>query len=54
MAPFFGDRREAFLEDLAIVAGGQVVNPDVGLALREVVPTCSVRLVVSWSARTTR
>lgn len=35
-APFFGDRRKAFLEDLAIVTGGQVVNPDVGLTLREV------------------
>jgi chaperonin GroEL len=34
-APFFGDRRKAFLEDLAIVTGGQVVNPDVGLLLRE-------------------
>jgi chaperonin GroEL len=35
-APFFGDRRKAFLDDLAIVTGGQVVNPDVGLTLREV------------------
>ena len=35
-APFFGDRRKAFLEDLAIVTGAQVVNPDVGLLLREV------------------
>ena len=35
-APFFGDRRKAFLEDLATVTGGQVVNPDVGLLLREV------------------
>jgi chaperonin GroEL len=35
-APFFGDRRKAFLEDLAIVTGGQLVNPDVGLLLREV------------------
>jgi chaperonin GroEL len=35
-APFFGDRRKAFLEDLAVVTGGQVVNPDVGLSLREV------------------
>ena len=35
-APFFGDRRKAFLEDLAVVTGGQVVNPDVGLLLREV------------------
>ncbi|MGE2729912.1 chaperonin GroEL [Mycolicibacterium vaccae] len=34
-APFFGDRRKAFLDDLAIVTGGQVVNPDVGLMLRE-------------------
>jgi chaperonin GroEL len=35
-APFFGDRRKAFLEDLAVVTAAQVVNPDVGLALREV------------------
>ena len=34
-APFFGDRRKAFLEDLAIVTNAQVVNPDVGLSLRE-------------------
>ena len=34
-APFFGDRRKAFLEDLAIVTGAQVVNPDVGLLLRD-------------------
>src|SRR6201994_1286510 len=35
-SPFFGDRRKAFLEDLAVVTGGQVVNPDTGLVLREV------------------
>ena len=35
-APFFGDRRKAFLDDLAVVTGGQVVNPDVGLTLRDV------------------
>ena len=35
-APYFGDRRKAFLEDLAVVTGGEVVNPDVGLLLREV------------------
>ncbi|CAJ1508004.1 chaperonin GroEL [[Mycobacterium] burgundiense] len=35
-APFFGDRRKAFLDDLAVVTGAQVVNPDVGLVLREV------------------
>ena len=34
-APFFGDRRKAFLEDLAVVTAAQVVNPDVGLSLRE-------------------
>ncbi len=34
-APFFGDRRKAFLEDLAVVTGAQVINPDVGLVLRE-------------------
>ncbi|MCV7086115.1 chaperonin GroEL [Mycolicibacter hiberniae] len=34
-APYFGDRRKAFLEDLAIVTGAQVINPDVGLTLRD-------------------
>jgi len=32
-APFFGDRRKAFLDDLAIVTGGQVVSADLGLSL---------------------
>ncbi|HSV67242.1 MAG TPA: chaperonin GroEL [Mycobacteriales bacterium] len=32
-APFFGDRRKAFLEDLAVVTGGQVIAPEVGLKL---------------------
>ena len=32
-APFFGDRRKAFLQDLAIVTGAQVVAPEVGLSL---------------------
>jgi chaperonin GroEL len=35
-APFFGDRRKAFLEDLAIVSGGTVVSPEIGLKLDEV------------------
>ncbi len=35
-APFFGDRRKAFLDDLAIVTGGQVVAPEVGLKLDQV------------------
>jgi chaperonin GroEL len=32
-APFFGDRRKAFLQDLAIVTGGQVIAPEIGLKL---------------------
>jgi len=35
-APFFGDRRKAFLDDLAAALGAQVVNPEVGLKLGEV------------------
>ncbi len=35
-APFFGDRRKAFLQDLAIVTGGQVISPEVGLKLDQV------------------
>jgi chaperonin GroEL len=35
-APYFGDRRKAFLDDLAVVTGAQVVNPEVGLRLSEV------------------
>jgi chaperonin GroEL len=35
-APFFGDRRKAFLDDLAIVTGGRVVAPEVGLKLDQV------------------
>ncbi|CAM2861622.1 chaperonin GroEL [Skermania piniformis] len=34
-APFFGDRRKAFLDDLAIVTGGTVINADLGLTLRD-------------------
>jgi chaperonin GroEL len=35
-SPYFGDRRKAFLQDLAAVTGAEVVNPDAGLVLREV------------------
>ncbi len=34
-APFFGDRRKAFLEDLAVVTGATVVNSDLGLTLKD-------------------
>ncbi|MGC5247664.1 chaperonin GroEL [Gordonia sp. DT219] len=32
-APFFGDRRKAFLDDLAVVTGGTVISSDIGLSL---------------------
>jgi len=35
-APYFGDRRKAFLDDLAVSTAGQVVNPEIGLKLSEV------------------
>ncbi|HEX5535210.1 MAG TPA: chaperonin GroEL [Actinomycetales bacterium] len=35
-APGFGDRRKAMLEDMAVLTGGQVVTPDVGLKLDQV------------------
>jgi chaperonin GroEL len=35
-SPFFGDRRKAFMADLAVVTGGQVVSEDVGLSLDSV------------------
>lgn len=34
-APFFGDRRKAFLDDLAVVTAGTVINPELGITLRE-------------------
>jgi chaperonin GroEL len=35
-APYYGDRKKSFLQDLAIITGGQVVSPDLGLKLSEV------------------
>ncbi|NKE58262.1 chaperonin GroEL [Lentzea sp. PSKA42] len=34
-APFFGDRRKAFLDDLAVVTGGEVISAEIGLKLSE-------------------
>jgi chaperonin GroEL len=34
-APYFGDRRKAFLDDLAIVTGAQVISPEVGRKLAD-------------------
>ena len=34
-APGYGDRRKAMLEDIAILAGGQVISEEVGLELKE-------------------
>ncbi|MGY1744590.1 chaperonin GroEL [Blastococcus sp. SYSU D00695] len=54
-SPYFGDRRKAFMTDLAIVTGGQVVSEDVGLKLDavglEVLGTAR-RVVVTKDATT--
>jgi len=34
-SPFFGDRRKAFMQDLGIITGGEVVSAEVGLKLSE-------------------
>ncbi|SEO68354.1 chaperonin GroEL [Trujillonella endophytica] len=54
-SPFFGDRRKAFMTDLAIVTGGQVVSEDVGLKLDSVGTEVlgSVRRVVVTKDETT-
>jgi chaperonin GroEL len=35
-APAFGDRRKAMLQDIAVLTGGQVISPDIGLKLDQV------------------
>ncbi len=35
-SPYFGDRRKAFMQDLAVVTGGELVSSEVGLKLSEV------------------
>jgi chaperonin GroEL len=37
-APYFGDRRKNFMDDLAAVTGAQVIAPELGLKLSEVGP----------------
>jgi chaperonin GroEL len=37
-APGFGDRRKAMLQDIAIVTGGQLVAPELGIRLENVTP----------------
>ncbi|MCF4005967.1 chaperonin GroEL [Corynebacterium uropygiale] len=34
-SPYFGDRRKAFMDDLAVVTGATVVDPEVGVTLQE-------------------
>jgi chaperonin GroEL len=34
-APGFGDRRKAMLQDIALVTGGQVISPELGLSLEK-------------------
>jgi chaperonin GroEL len=54
-SPFFGDRRKAFMQDLAIVTGAEVVSSEVGLKLSEVGTDVlgSVRRVVVTKDTTT-
>ncbi|HLE82878.1 MAG TPA: chaperonin GroEL [Thermoanaerobaculia bacterium] len=35
-APGFGDRRKATLEDLAVLTGGKVISPEIGVSLEKV------------------
>ncbi len=35
-APGFGDRRKAMLEDIAVLAGGQVISEDIGVKLESI------------------
>ncbi len=54
-APGFGDRRKAMLEDMAILAGGQVVSEEVGLKLENAdldVLGAARRIVVSKDTTT--
>lgn len=34
-SPYFGDRRKAFMDDLAVVTGATVVDPEVGITLKD-------------------
>ncbi len=54
-SPFFGDRRKAFMQDLAIATGAEVVSSEVGLKLSEVGTEVlgSVRRVVVTKDTTT-
>ena len=47
-APAFGDRRKAMLEDIAILTGGKVVAPEVGLKLDQVGLDVLAGLAGSW------
>ncbi|MCI9888296.1 chaperonin GroEL [Micrococcales bacterium 31B] len=54
-APGFGDRRKAILQDIAILTGGQVVSPEVGLKLDQVgleVLGTARRIVITKDATT--
>ena len=37
-SPYFGERRKGFMDDLAVVTGATVVDPEVGINLKEVGP----------------
>ncbi|RJQ69567.1 chaperonin GroEL [Pseudonocardiaceae bacterium YIM PH 21723] len=54
-SPFFGDRRKAFMDDLAVVTGAEVVSSEIGQKLSEVGAEVlgSVRRVVVTKDNTT-
>jgi chaperonin GroEL len=54
-SPFFGDRRKAFMDDLAIATGGEVISSEVGLKLAEtgLAPLGRVRRAVVTKDATT-
>ncbi|MGD7002750.1 chaperonin GroEL [Corynebacterium halotolerans] len=37
-SPYFGDRRKAFMDDLAVVTGATVIDPEIGISLTEAGP----------------
>jgi chaperonin GroEL len=54
-APFFGDRRKAFLDDLAVVTGAEVISGEIGMKLSEatVASLGSARRIVVTKDNTT-
>jgi chaperonin GroEL (HSP60 family) len=45
-APGFGERRTSYLEDIAIMTGGQVVKDELGITLEKVLPLVSCTAIL--------